>query len=163
MLVVDLHCERGHVFEGWFASADDLAAQQARGLVSCPVCGDVQVTRRPSASRLNVSRSQREAGPGSAAHATAPTPAAALAPSAASEVTVAKLQALYLKAVRQVMQHTEDVGERFADEVRSIHHGDAPERPVRGLTTPQEREALKEEGIEVMTLPVPDALKGTLQ
>ncbi len=62
MLVVDLHCAHGHHFEGWFASSDDLASQQARGLVSCPVCGDHEVVRRPSAPHLM--SSHLKAGPG---------------------------------------------------------------------------------------------------
>ena len=60
MLVVDLHCAHGHHFEGWFASSDDLVSQQARGLVSCPVCGDHEVVRRPSAPHLNVSHLKAE-------------------------------------------------------------------------------------------------------
>lgn len=73
------------------------------------------------------------------------------------------VQAVYLQAVREVLAQTEDVGARFADEARSIHHGDAPVRPIRGQTTPEEREALQDEGIEVLSLPVPDALKGPVQ
>lgn len=176
MLVVDLHCEHAHVFEGWFASADDLASQQARGLVSCPVCGSVNVVRRPSASRLNVSGLKDESGsrrqdvdidrraqvpvaaPVARADQVSPEPVSG----EAAEMLEA-VQAVYLQAVRHVLAQTEDVGARFADEARSIHHGDAPVRPIRGQTTPEEREALQDEGIEVLSLPVPDALKGPVQ
>ena len=182
MLVVDLHCAHGHHFEGWFASSDDLASQQARGLVSCPVCGDHEVVRRPSAPHLNVSHLKTEALPSTSRARSAPAnggePAAsagtgtapAIRTSGADEVSSltpeAALQALqvaYLQAVRHVVTHTEDVGERFADEARSIHHGDAPERAIRGQTSPEEREALREEGIEVLSLPIPEGLKGPLQ
>jgi hypothetical protein len=69
----------------------------------------------------------------------------------------------YLQAVRHIVQHTEDVGERFADEVRSMHHGDAPERAIRGQASPQEKQALREEGIDVLSLPIPEGLDGPLQ
>lgn len=154
MLVVDLHCEHGHVFEGWFASADDLVSQQARGLVSCPVCASTEVVRRPSAARLNVASLRAEqasvADPQGVTEATA-------APS------VQALQAMYLQAVRHVLQHTEDVGEGFVKEVRDIHRGDAPQRAVRGQADQEEVAELKEEGIDVVSLPIPESLKGPLQ
>lgn len=181
MLVVDLHCAHGHHFEGWFASSDDLAAQQARGLVTCPVCGDQEVVRRPSAPHLNVSHLKAESLPAASRRAPAhplaadmgePAPGHGGVPAVrggddeavqSAEAALQVLQAAYLQVVRHVVTHTEDVGERFAEEARSIHHGDAPERPIRGQASPEEREALRDEGIEVMSLPIPEGLKGPLQ
>ena len=160
MLVVDLHCEHGHVFEGWFASADDLASQQARGLVSCPVCTSTEVVRRPSASRLNVGALKAEEVPGASAQSVPVQDAPAVAATVPSAET---LQAMYLQAVRHVLQHTEDVGEGFVKEVRNIHRGDAPQRAVRGLADQDEVAELREEGIDVVSMPIPDALKGPLQ
>ena len=45
-----------HVFEGWFASEDDLQAQSERGLVQCPVCGDSTVTRLPKPKAIRSKR-----------------------------------------------------------------------------------------------------------
>ena len=169
MLVVDLHCEHGHVFEGWFASADDLASQHARGLVACPVCASTEVVRRPSATRLNVASLKAEKVAGDArqteaSDASTPATSAAGAVAKAPSVPSAEaLQAMYLQAVRHVLQHTEDVGEGFVKEVRNIHRGDAPQRAVRGQADQQEVAELKEEGIDVMSLPIPESLKGPLQ
>lgn len=186
MLVVDLHCSQGHHFEGWFASADDLSSQKVRGLLTCPVCGDHEVTRLPSAPHLNTSGLKErlpatEAG-AATGRANAPqasqvaqgvhTPASAGAASqrpahdslpAEAQEAMAALQALYLKAVRHVVEHTEDVGERFADEARSIHHGDAPERAIRGQATEEEKQALREEGIDILSMPIPEGFEGPLQ
>jgi hypothetical protein len=73
------------------------------------------------------------------------------------------MQAAWLRAVRHVIEHSDDVGDRFAEEARRIHYGEADERAIRGQATPDEARALEEEGIEVMPLPVPPALKGTVQ
>ncbi len=75
----------------------------------------------------------------------------------------AALQAAWMKAVAQVMAQTEDVGERFAEEARRIHYGEADERGIRGQATREETQALLEEGVAVLPLPVPPALKGPLQ
>jgi hypothetical protein len=146
MKVIDLRCQSGHRFEGWFASDDDFLEQNGRGLIECPLCADKVVVRLPSAPRLNLSGARE---PAPAAPAT-PDPALAL-------------QAKWLEMVRHVVANTEDVGERFADEARRIHYGETPERGIRGQATAEQREALVEEGIEVHPLPIPAALKDGLQ
>lgn len=152
MKVLDLRCAGGHRFEGWFASDQDLQSQTERGLMECPVCADKTITRLPSAPRLNVSGA-REPQP----------PAAAEGQPAAPGQIEMTMQAAWLRAVQQVMKQTENVGDRFAEEARRIHYGEADERAIRGRATPDEAEALRDEGIEVVSLPVPAALKGTIQ
>jgi len=156
MKVLDLRCGTGHAFEGWFASEDDFQAQRERGLLDCPVCGNADVARLPSAPRLNLSSAK------------APAPRADPPPARAPEGTDAKPNpeqavAHLVEAVKQLLDKTQDVGERFAEEARRIHYGESDLRAIRGRTTPEEREALADEGIEVITLPgaLPD--KGTLQ
>jgi len=161
MKVFNLQCDQGHGFEGWFGSEDDYRSQTERGLLSCPVCGSVAVQRLPSAPRLNLGA----AAPVDAARSTSTavaTTAPQVPPSGVPDV-LAQLQARYLEAVRHVVANTEDVGPRFAEEVRRIHYGEVAQRAIRGQADAQEREALRDEGIEVTALPVPAALKGTLQ
>jgi hypothetical protein len=161
MLVVDLSCAHGHRFEGWFASSDDLSSQQGRGLLTCPMCGDAHVTRVPSASHVVVS--SHSARPTAPASASVPAPAKAPEGDKAPDPEVVRqLQAMWLNTVREIVSNTEDVGERFPDEVRAMHHGDAPERAVRGQASPEERQALRDEGIEVIALPVPEVNKGSV-
>ena len=74
-----------------------------------------------------------------------------------------KAQAALWKMARHILANTEDVGERFAEESRKIHYGEAEERGIRGQASREETEALLEEGIAVMPLPLPAAFKETLQ
>ena len=62
-----------------------------------------------------------------------------------------------------MMNSTEDVGERFPEEARRIHYGEVQERGIRGQATREDADALREEGIEVMAVSVPAALKGSVQ
>jgi hypothetical protein len=171
MLVVDLNCALGHRFEGWFASSDDLAAQQAKGLVTCPVCGDAHVSRVPSASHVVVHSGGDKPHPGDASGQPAaakaskpsvPVPTSGPPSQAPDPELVRQLQAMWLSTVREIVQNTEDVGDSFPEEVRAMHHGDAPERAVRGQASPEERQALRDEGIEVIALPMPEGIKGPL-
>jgi hypothetical protein len=143
MKVLNLRCAHGHGFEGWFGSDDEFLDQNGRGAIECPLCADRVITRLPSAPRLNLSGAREEPPPA------APRPA--------------DLQAAWLAAARQLVAQTEDVGERFPDEARRIHYGEAEHRGIRGRATQEERAALQEEGIEVMALPLPAALKEPLQ
>jgi hypothetical protein len=147
MKVLDLQCPHGHRFEGWFASADDFESQSKRQLVECPICGAKQVSRLPSAPRLNLSGATSDAKPAAAA----------------SESQAREWQARAMQALREVLEKTENVGDRFAEEARRIHYNEAPARNIRGVTTPEDAKALVEEGIDVMPLPIPAALKEPLQ
>ncbi|MCA6217399.1 DUF1178 family protein [Ideonella sp. B7] len=163
MKVWNLRCAHGHGFEGWFASEEDYVRQQEQGLLSCPLCGEAQVVRSPSAPRLNLSGAREMISPTGATPpaATASTGgAASVTGETAVHPTSEQMQRIFLQAVRSVMASTEDVGERFPEEARRIHLGEAPSRGIRGQATPEEREELRDEGIEVFSLPVPEALKG---
>jgi hypothetical protein len=154
MKVFDLQCTQGHLFEGWFGSDDDFQAQKARGLLACPLCNDAEVRRLPSAPRLNLSGEQ------------APQATPAAAPAATTTATVARtadMQSAWLQAVRQLVERTEDVGERFAEEARRIHYGEVAQRGIRGQASPEERQALLDEGIETVAIPLPASMKGPLQ
>jgi len=147
MKVLNLQCAHAHGFEGWFASEDDFQDQLARGLVECPLCGDKGVAKLPSAPRLNLGASEPVA---------APKREVMSAPNA-------QLQAAWMELVKQVMSNTEDVGERFAEEARKIHYGESEERGIRGQASKEETQALLEEGIGVLPLPIPKGMKGPLQ
>jgi hypothetical protein len=143
MKVLNLRCAHYHRFEGWFASDADYVTQGEQGLVNCPLCGNTDVQRLPSAPRLSLSGVRQEeplALPG-----------------------LQDVQARWLRAIHHMLKRTEDVGERFAEEARRIHYGEVKERGIRGRATHDEAEALVEEGIQVMSVPVPAALNGTVQ
>jgi hypothetical protein len=142
MKVLNLGCAHEHRFEGWFASDDDFTSQHERGLVECPLCGDKSIVRLPSAPHLNVSK-QRDA--------------------VVVHDAQSQRQSRWMQAVRQLMDNTEDVGERFPEEARRIHYGEIEQRGIRGRASAEDTEALREEGIEVLALAVPAALKGPVQ
>jgi len=131
MIIFDLACLGEHRFEGWFHSAEDFAQQLARDLVVCPYCASVEVMRLPSAVHL--------------ATASAAQPPGATVP-AAADIDLAR-------TLDAVLAACEDVGGQFAEEARRIHYAESPARPIRGEASPDDYEALREEGIDVCRLP----------
>ena len=151
MKVLNLQCSHGHGFEGWFASNEAFETQLAGGLVECPMCGGKEVTKMLSAPRLNL---------GAGKDAASPEQEQA---QQQAQRDAAQQHGRWLRAVRELIASTEDVGDRFADEARKIHYGEVKERGIRGQATREESAALAEEGIAVMQVALPASLKETLQ
>lgn len=184
MKVLDLQCQHGHIFEGWFGSEDDFQSQLTRGLVQCPICDDAKITKKLSAPRLNLSSAKDRAATVEKApevtQASAPDSIALGADSTRSHALKSiknqdaehplhtlmqnpEFQAAYMQMAKEVLAKTEDVGNDFAREARKIHYGESKERGIRGQASRDETLELLDEGIDVMPLPLPKALKETLQ
>ncbi len=147
MIVYDLRCPRDHAFEGWFDSGAEFDRQLDAKLVRCPVCDDAEVVRLPT-SKVRVRKGENKSRRTDRAVA-APAPASpAPAPAA-----IAGLPADLVAALRQIVRNTEDVGERFPEEARRIHYEETAARAIRGQASPEEAEALAEEGIDFASLP----------
>ncbi len=165
MKVLDLRCANGHTFEGWFGSEDDFLTQNGARQIECPVCSDSVIVKTLSAPRLNLgaTRNTPDAEPSSSKEVVPTTPTPPTLPADMPAHMQSQMQAMWMRAVRHVIANTENVGRRFADEARKIHYGETEQRGIRGQTTPQEREALQEEGIEFASMPIPKGLDEPLQ
>ena len=173
MKVLSLQCAHQHSFEGWFASEEDFRNQLSLGLIECPMCADKLIQKLPSAPRLNLGghagqgpagqcsqqASASDAAVSAGKGAKTPTSAGVAIPTERSDVE----QAEFLKALRQVLAHTEDVGSRFAEEARRMHYGELEARNIRGQASVREAAELMDEGIDVMPLPLLPGGNGPLQ
>lgn len=148
MIIFDLKCApQGHVFEAWFGSSADYDAQQGRGLVSCPLCASTDVAKAPMAPAVPAK--------GGGAAPSAPE----LFSGAPAEVKAMLAAAAAMQ--KQMLAQSEAVGDRFADEARAIHLGEADARAIHGRATRAEAQSLVEDGIPVAPLPFPVADPGT--
>ena len=135
MIVFQLKCSGGHGFEAWFRNGASYETQRADGDVECPMCGDTDVGKAPMAPHVAKSRSSDVS-------------AERRAREVAREIlhTVERLN-------REVEEKCDNVGDRFAEEARRIHNGDAKERGIYGEATDSEAMELDEDGIEFYRLP----------
>lgn len=150
MIVFDLKCTRGHVFEAWFADSAAFEKQAKRGDVSCAVCGDTEIEKAlmtPNLAPTGKGKSGGKAAPRDGASASAIAAAPGPSPEAA-EVYKA------LRAAREAIEKNFDnVGDKFAEEARKIHYGEAKKRNIYGDATPDDARELKDEGVEFDLLP----------
>ncbi|MBW9065392.1 DUF1178 family protein [Rhizobium herbae] len=136
MIKYTLSCDSGHSFDGWFSSSADFDRQAELGLVSCPVCGSVSVAKELMTPSVSTGRKKDEAK--------------VLMMDQARKEAVAKIREL----VTAIRENADDVGEKFPEEARKIHYGEAEQRGLIGKATADEARALLDEGIEIAPLPV---------
>jgi hypothetical protein len=132
MIAYDLKCLNGHTFEGWFEDRDTFLKQQSQGLITCPLCDDTQVVQIPSTFAIK------------SAHQSKP----AVKPKLAEH-------ALARAFVQYMEKNFDNVGADFAKEALKIHYGVCQPRNIRGVSTPQEEETLRHEGVEFYKFPSP--------
>ena len=155
MIIFDLKCAPGgHVFEAWFGSSGDYEQQQARGLVSCPLCGSDDVGKAVMAPSVGAK--------GNRSRSPAPEPGreeseAKAAPELYSgdPESVKTMLAAVAAVQRKLLEGSESVGDRFAEEARAIHLGEKEKRAIHGKASRAEAESLIEDGIPVAPLPFP--------
>ncbi|MEA3029282.1 MAG: hypothetical protein QOG13_607 [Sphingomonadales bacterium] len=138
MIIFDLRCaSQGHVFEAWFGSTEEFEAQRSAGLVACPICGAADVDKAPMAPRV-----------GAKGNASGELPAEAVKAALAGMA----------EAQKKLLETSEHVGDRFPDEARAIHLGEAEARAIHGRASAADAESLRDEGIPIAPLPfdVPD-------
>jgi hypothetical protein len=158
MKVLNLQCPQHHVFEGWFGSEADFLSQCARDLVQCPACGDPSVTKMLSAPRLNLSGATAPQSTQATQSAVSPVPTRSDEASSRLALTAA-----WTEVSKRLAANTTDVGDQFAEQARKMHYGETESQAIRGQTSLAEARELVEEGIDVLPLLLPEAMKGPLQ
>ena len=159
-----LGCEYDHEFEGWFADADAIRQQLQAGLLDCPYCGSTNLEKRLSSpnlstpkTRARIREQEQDALPPAADSISASESVAATGPSAALAPSVGQGGAALRNAVRALHQKIQaeftNVGDKFAEEARKIHYGESEAEGIYGQATQEERDSLKDEGIEIYDMP----------
>jgi len=143
VIVFDLKCESGHVFEAWFGSSASYEAQRAGGLVACPICGSGEVAKSVMAPNVAAKGNRGAAKP-------APSPGAPPPP----EVVKAAME-MIASAQARMLEKSEWVGTAFADKARAMHLGETPTAQIHGQATAEQAQELAEEGVPVAPLLVP--------
>lgn len=143
MIVFDLKCTGGHVFEAWFASSADFEGQKERGLLACPLCSDTDIGKAVMAPAVPAKGNTRQPMP--------PQPVMA----GGGDARLKEMLKAVAELQKAMTDNSEYVGPRFADEARAIHYGEKDARGIYGEASADEAAALREEGIEAMPLLFP--------
>ena len=138
MILFDLKCGKGHVFEAWFRDGSSADRQLIGRKVACPECGNSKVAKAPMAPRI-AGKGKGEAKP--------------QAPSKEMVAMSTKLRKELGELRAKVEANCDYVGEKFAEEARKIHYGETDPRSIYGETSKEEAHALADEGVEFARIP----------
>ena len=133
MIAYDLQCIDGHAFEGWFEDSEAYQSQKQKGLIACPVCNSIRVSRIPSTFAIKSSQIPKKVS-----------------------LEEEHLIKVGKEIVDFVDKNFDDVGCDFAKEALKIHYGVEEPRNIRGFSTKEEEKMLKEEGIQFLKIPMPE-------
>jgi len=133
MIVFDLECLNGHTFEGWFEDKNDLENQQARGVLTCPVCETTSVVQKQHMIAIKKS-----------SHNTSQN---------ALQARQDVMAELTEKVAEYVEKNFEDVGSGFTKQALKMHYGAEEFRNIKGTTTKEEDKILAKEGVPVFKVP----------
>jgi hypothetical protein len=136
LIKYSLICDNAHTFEGWFSESTDFDRQVASGFLTCPVCNSASISKTLMAPSVSTARKKEEKQ--------------AMVMDLARQEMIAKLK----EAVAAIKANAEDVGEKFPEEARKIHYGEADARGIIGQASLGEVRDLLDEGIEIAPLPV---------
>jgi hypothetical protein len=148
MIHYQLRCSADHLFDGWFKDSAAFEAQSRRGLVACPECGNTEVNRALMAPAIG--RKRVTVDPAGAPETPAPP---APVPEKAAVVLPDQVRAVLQRIRAEVERSSDYVGQEYAAEARRIHRGESEKRSIYGESTPEQADALAEEGIEVARIP----------
>lgn len=147
MIVFDVSCSNGHVFEGWFKDTESFDEQVEAGAVTCPVCGDAHVRKALMAPNVSgIRKGKDDAGvPANVSNAMMDAPDGKLTE--------------FIEAMHELKKHVEEnsdyVGDKFPEEARKIHYGETEARSIHGEATPDEAAELVDEGVDFHRIPWP--------
>ena len=154
MILYDLICDKEHQFDSWFRNSSVADKLVKAGQVVCPTCGSMRVQKAIQSPRITTSK-QKGVEP------KLPAQVPASSPTTESNVVeaVEKMTEAFHELRKSIEKNFDNVGDKFPDEARKIHYGEAPERAIYGDATPKEAQDLTEEGINVVALPWPKKRK----
>ena len=133
MIKYNIKCKNKHEFESWFSDSKEFEKLRSKKLIECVFCKSNDVKKSIMSPRV-VSKIQKKQ-------------------SNISVKEIKKMKRDLLKIRKFVEKNFENVGDYFPQEVRNIYYNKRKNKNIYGKATPKETEELKEEGIQLASIP----------
>ena len=133
MIKYNLKCKNKHEFESWFLDSKEFEKLRLKKMIECILCGTKSIEK--SIMSPNISSKEQEDK------------------DAKSSNNIKKVRDDLLKMRNFIEKNFEYVGKNFPKEVRNIYYDKSKNKNIYGKATLEETEELKDEGIELTTIP----------
>ncbi len=135
MIKYNLKCENHHEFESWFSDSKEFDKLKNKKLLQCIFCNSKEIAKSIMSPMVSISRNKIE-----------------------DEFQIGDKEfrnkkKKLLKLRNYIEKNFEFVGTDFSKKVREIYYDKKSKKMIYGITSPEEREELKEEGIDLLSIP----------
>ena len=134
MIKYNLKCVNKHEFESWFSESKEFDRLKKKKLIECIFCHTKNVEKSIMSPRILNSRDLKNQN---------------------------KIPNIKMKNFKKDLQNLrkfveknfEFVEKNFAKKIREVYYDEKSEKNIYGSTTEEEKEELREEGIELVSIP----------
>ena len=134
MIKYNLKCENKHEFESWFSESKEFDRLKNKNLIECIFCHSKKVEKSIMAPSVNSSKMQNKQ-------------------KQISSLEIKNFKKDLLKLRKFVEKNFEFVERNFADKVREVYYDKNSKKNIYGNATTEEKDELKEEGIDLVNIP----------
>ena len=134
MIKYNLKCENDHEFESWFSNSNEFDKLKKKKLLECIFCSSKKIEKSIMAPMISGSKLKEE-------------------DEALFDNKFLKQRNNLLKLREHIEKNFEFVGDKFSKKVREVYYDRKSKKSIYGTTTPEEREELAEEGIDLLSIP----------
>ena len=127
MIKYSLECNKSHIFDAWFSDSLNFEKQNKKNQISCPNCSSLIIKKSIMAPSIPSKNYKSDL----------------------LNEKKDKVEVVLSKVRKHVEDNFDYVGDKFADEARSMHYGEKEEREIYGETTIEDAVDLIEEGVNV--------------
>ncbi len=135
MIKYNLKCDNDHEFESWFSDSKEFERLKTKKLLECIFCNSKIIKKSIMAPMISVSKNNN------------------VNKFQINEKILQKQRNKLIKLRNYIEKNFEYVGEDFSKKVREIYYDKKNKKTIYGITTPEERKDLKEEGIDLLSIP----------
>ena len=134
MIKYHLKCQNDHEFESWFSNSEEFEKLNKKKLLECIFCSSKKINKSIMAPMISNSKNKD------------------------NELNMInkklKSEKIKLYNLRKYIERNFDyVGKDFSKKVREVYYDNKNRKAIYGTTTPEEREELAEEGIDLLSIP----------
>ncbi len=134
MIKYNIKCNNKHEFESWFSDSKEFDRLKKRNLIECIFCQSKKVEKSIMSPRISNSKSKNNK-------------------KHISNTEMINFKKDLLKLRKFVEKNFEYVENNFANKVREVYYDKKNNKNIYGKATYEEKEELKDEGIDLVNIP----------
>ena len=134
MIKYNLKCSNEHEFESWFLNSKEFDNLKKKNLLECIFCSSKKINKSIMAPMISGSKKINNE-------------------IKFKNMNLQNKKDQLLKLRNFIENNFEYVGKNFSRKVREVYYDKKDNKTIYGTTTSEERKQLKEEGIELLSVP----------